>query len=355
MTIFVTGGAGFIGSNFIRYWLEHFDEQIVNIDVLTYAGNLNNLKQVNGDPRYVFIRSDIGDYGRISELLNKYRPRAALNFAAESHVDRSIHSPEEFINTNIVGTCRLLQATHAYWLTLPKGDQHNFRFLHVSTDEVYGSLQPDDPPFRETTAYQPNSPYSASKAASDHFVRAYFHTYGLPTLTTNCSNNYGPYQFPEKLIPLVVHNALCGKDLPVYGDGMQVRDWLYVEDHCRAIATVLDNGRIGDTYNIGGGNQVANLILVRKLCDLLDQKRPRKDGVSYNQQICFVKDRLGHDRRYAIDPTKIRAELNWMPLETWETGLERTIDWYLANDDWVHDVTSGTYLSWLKKHYNEES
>lgn len=354
MTIFVTGGAGFIGSNFVRYWLENFDEQVVNIDVLTYAGNLNSLKDIEGDPRYIFSHTDIGDHERIKELLTTYNPRAVLNFAAESHVDRSIHSPRDFINTNVLGTCLLLQATHAHWVALPEDQRQNFRFLHVSTDEVYGSLQPDEPPFSETNAYQPNSPYSASKAASDHFVRAYFHTYAFPTLTTNCSNNYGPYQFPEKLIPLVVHNALREKDLPIYGDGKQVRDWLYVEDHCRAIAAVLAKGRIGETYNIGGDNQVANLDLVSKLCELLDIKRPREDGASYKTQIRFVKDRPGHDRRYAIDPTKIRTELNWQPFETWETGLERTIDWYLANDDWVRDVTSGAYRSWLKTHYNEE-
>jgi dTDP-glucose 4,6-dehydratase len=351
MTLLVTGGAGFIGSNFILDSFKQSDEAIVNLDKLTYAGNLQNLSAVDRDSRHAFVQGDIGDYEQVLRLLTKHRPRAVLNFAAESHVDRSIHGPDEFIQTNIVGTFRLLEAVRAYWSGLAPADRSAFRFLHVSTDEVYGSLEPQDPPFIETKRYEPNSPYSASKAASDHLVRAYHHTYGLPVLTTNCSNNYGPYQFPEKLIPLMIHNALAGKSLPVYGDGQNVRDWLYVSDHCAAIRRVLDAGTIGETYNIGGWNEIKNLDVVHVVCAILDEEKPRPDARAYKEQVTFVKDRPGHDRRYAIDATKIERELAWKPSETFETGIRRTVRWYLENSEWVRNVTSGAYRAWLGKQY----
>ncbi|MEP6933474.1 MAG: dTDP-glucose 4,6-dehydratase [Nitrospirota bacterium] len=351
MSIVVTGGAGFIGSNFLLDWFRHHDEAIINIDKLTYAGNLESLASLQGDTRHQFVRGDIGDSAIMTKLLAQHAPRAIINFAAESHVDRSIHGPEEFIQTNMVGTFRLLEAARRYWDGLSADNQALFRFLHVSTDEVYGSLDLDEPAFTEDRRYEPNSPYSASKAASDHLVRAYHHTYGLPVVTTNCSNNYGPFQFPEKLIPLVIHNALAGKSLPIYGDGLQVRDWLYVEDHCRAIRQVLSAGQIGDTYNVGGGNQRVNLDVVSTLCRILDELRPRNDGKSYQKQMTFVKDRPGHDRRYAIDATKIEQELGWKPAETFETGLRKTVHWYLDNQPWVQNVTSGTYRSWIETNY----
>jgi len=351
--IFVTGGAGFIGSNFILDWLgDPNAEPVLNIDKLTYAGNPYNLSSVADDPRYAFVQADICDEPGMSALLSRYRPRAILHFAAESHVDRSIHSPDEFIRTNVNGTFNLLNKSLRYWQALPQQDQADFRFLHVSTDEVYGSLEPEDPPFSETTPYAPNSPYSASKAASDHLVRAYHHTYGLPTLTTNCSNNYGPYHFPEKLIPLVISNALSGKPLPIYGDGQQIRDWLYVSDHCAAIRTVLARGQAGQTYNIGGWNEQANLHVVHTLCDTLDELQPRTQG-SYRDLITFVKDRPGHDRRYAIDARKLERELGWKPAETFQSGIRKTVEWYLANGDWVAQVRSGAYLNWLQQQYGE--
>jgi dTDP-glucose 4,6-dehydratase len=352
MTIVVTGGAGFIGSNFVLEWLQCTDEPVVNVDKLTYAGNLGNLVSLEGDPRHLFVRSDIANRSLISDVLSEHRPRAILNFAAESHVDRSIHGPEDFIETNVVGTFRLLETARAYWNALSDPERSDFRFLHVSTDEVYGSLGQDAPPFSETSRYEPNSPYSATKAASDHLVRAYHHTYGLPVLTTNCSNNYGPYHFPEKLIPLCIHNALSGKPLPVYGDGQQVRDWLYVKDHCSAIRRVIDGGSVGETYNIGGWNEMANLDVVKALCSVLDELKPRGEGLSYAEQITFVKDRPGHDRRYAIDASKIESELGWRPAETFETGLRKTVQWFLDNQAWVEDVTSGAYLTWVEKHYD---
>ena len=351
MSIMVTGGAGFIGSNFVLDWLRHHDEIIINVDKLTYAGNLENLASLQGDARYRFVLGDIGDSTIMMRLLAQHTPRAVINFAAESHVDRSIHGPEDFIQTNIVGTFRLLESARRYWDGLSADDRVRFRFLHVSTDEVYGSLELGEPAFTEHRQYEPNSPYSASKAASDHLVRAYRHTYGLPVLTTNCSNNYGPFQFPEKLIPLVIHNALGGKSLPIYGDGQQIRDWLYVEDHCRAIRQVLSIGQIGETYNVGGGNQSTNLDVVKTLCRLLDELQPRDNGKSYQEQITFVKDRPGHDRRYAIDATKIERELGWRPAETFETGTRKTVRWYLDNQQWVQNVTSGMYRSWIEKHY----
>ncbi len=351
MTIMVTGGAGFIGSNFVLDWLALSDEAVVNIDKLTYAGNLENLQSLKGHNGHVFVRSDIGDAATVGELLRTHKPRAVVNFAAESHVDRSIHGPADFIQTNVVGSFRLLEAVKSYWTELSDADKQAFRFLHVSTDEVYGTLSPTDDAFRETNRYEPNSPYSASKAASDHLVRAYHHTYGLPVLTTNCSNNYGPYHFPEKLIPLCIHNALAGKPLPIYGDGQQIRDWLYVKDHCSAIRRVLDAGELGETYNIGGWNEKANLEVVETLCTILDELSPRKDGVSYAQQITFVKDRPGHDRRYAIDATKIERELGWKPAETFETGIRKTVKWYLDNQTWVGNVTSGAYQNWVGQQY----
>jgi dTDP-glucose 4,6-dehydratase len=352
MSIIVMGGAGFIGANFVLDWLRRHDETVINLDKLTYAGNLESLASLEGNARHQFVRGEIGDSALVGQLLTRHQPRAIINFAAESHVDRSIDGPEEFIQTNIVGTFRLLEAARHYWADLPAEDKARFRFLHVSTDEVYGSLEHNEPAFTEIRRYEPNSPYSASKAASDHLVRAYHHTYGLPVLTTNCSNNYGPFQFPEKLIPLVIHNALAGKPLPIYGDGQQVRDWLYVEDHCRAIRRVLEAGRIGETYNIGGGSQQVNLDVVRTLCSQLDTLLPRSDGNSYQKQITFVKDRPGHDRRYAIDATKIDRELGWKPAETFETGIQKTVRWYLANQPWVKNVTSGAYRSWVERQYH---
>jgi len=352
MTIIVTGAAGFIGSNFVLNWFEHQDEKVIAFDKLTYAGNLENLKSVETNKNYEFVHGDIGDSELISELLQEHRPRAIINFAAESHVDRSIHGPDEFMLTNIMGTYRMLNAVRLFYDELSDADQNNFRFLHVSTDEVYGTLSATDPAFKETNKYEPNSPYSASKASSDHLVRAWHHTYGLPVFTTNCSNNYGPYQFPEKLIPLCILKALQGENLPIYGDGQQVRDWLYVVDHCKGIVTVLEKGVIGETYNIGGLNEKANLEVVHTLCDLLDELQPREDGKSYREQITFVKDRPGHDRRYAIDATKIANELGWKPEETFETGIRKTVQWYLDNQDWVANVQSGDYQNWLNKNYS---
>lgn len=353
MTILVTGGAGFIGSNFILDWLAGSDEPVVNLDKLTYAGNLENLAGLAGDPRHIFVAGDIADFDLVGRLLAEHRPRAVVNFAAESHVDRSIHGPEDFIQTNIVGSFRLLEAVRGHWNGLDEGGRGGFRFLHVSTDEVYGSLGKDDPAFTESNRYEPNSPYSASKAASDHLVRAYHHTYGLPVLTTNCSNNYGPYHFPEKLIPLCIHNALAGKPLPIYGDGQQIRDWLYVKDHCSAIRRVLEAGRLGETYNVGGWNEKPNLEVVGTLCCILDELQPRADGQSYKTQISFVKDRPGHDRRYAIDASKLERELGWKPAETFETGIRKTVQWYLDNQAWVRNVTSGAYRQWLNQNYGE--
>ena len=353
-TILVTGGAGFIGSNFVLDWIESEAATVINLDKLTYAGNLQNLTSLEANPRHIFVRGDIGDSVLIDKILAEHQPRAVVNFAAESHVDRSIHGPGEFIQTNIVGTFHLLEATRAYWGSLGEDDKAAFRFLHVSTDEVYGSLAPEDPAFKETNTYEPNSPYSASKAASDHLVRAYHHTYGLPVLTTNCSNNYGPYHFPEKLIPLIIHNALAGKPLPIYGDGQQVRDWLYVRDHCSAIRRVLEAGRVGETYNVGGWNEKPNLDVVHKICTILDELAPRTDGKNYKDQITYVTDRLGHDRRYAIDATKINDELGWKPAETFETGIRKTVQWYLDNQDWVKNITSGDYKNWIEKNYSQE-
>ena len=346
--ILVTGGAGFIGSNFILDWLAQSDEKIVNLDKLTYAGNLHNLSAISQDSRHIFVQGDIGDITLIAQLLAHHQPRAIINLAAESHVDRSIYGPEDFIQTNILGTFRLLEATHAYWRELDSTAKQNFRFLHVSTDEVYGSLAQIEPAFTEQHRYQPNSPYSASKASSDHLVRAYHHTYGLPVLTTNCSNNYGPFQFPEKLIPLMIVNALTGKALPVYGDGQQVRDWLYVTDHCSAIRRVLAHGIPGETYNIGGWNEKPNIEIVQTICDLLEESYP---GKNFKKLITYVPDRLGHDRRYAIDATKIERELNWKPAETFATGIRKTLHWYLNNHQWVHDVQTGAYQEWIKKNY----
>jgi dTDP-glucose 4,6-dehydratase len=350
-TILVTGGAGFIGSNFILQRLRQGAASIVNLDKLTYAGNLRNLEEVADDPRYEFVHGDIGDRALVRSLLQRRAPRAIAHFAAESHVDRSIRGPDDFIRTNVDGTFALLEETRAYWAELDERDRSDFRFLHVSTDEVYGSLGCDDPPFSETAAYAPNSPYAASKAASDHLVRAYHHTYGMPSLTTNCSNNYGAFQFPEKLIPLMILNARDRKPLPVYGDGQNVRDWLYVEDHCTAIATVLERGRVGQTYNVGGWNEKRNLDIVETICDLVDEMSSR-EGLSRRSLITFVKDRPGHDRRYAMDASKIERELGWCPVETLETGLRKTVRWYLDHDDWVRDVTSGSYRQWIETHYS---
>jgi len=349
--ILVTGSAGFIGANFVLDWCAQHDESVVSLDKLTYAGNLENLVSLKDDPRHLFVQGDIGDAQLVAKLLTEHRPRAVVNFAAESHVDRSIHGPGDFIQTNIVGTFHLLEAVRAYWGGLAANDKPNFRFLHVSTDEVYGSLGKDEPAFSETHRYEPNSPYSASKAASDHLVRAYHHTYGLPVLTTNCSNNYGPYHFPEKLIPLMIVNALAGKNLPVYGDGQQIRDWLYVKDHCSAIRRVLEQGRLGEVYNVGGWNEKANLDIVHTVCALLDELRPKSDGKSYREQITFVTDRPGHDRRYAIDARKLERELAWKPAETFETGIRKTVQWYLANQSWVSNVLSGNYRQWVEKNY----
>ena len=351
--ILVTGGAGFIGSNFILNWLADSDaEGVINLDKLTYAGNLSTLAPLRGDSRYVFIHGDIGDRDLVARLLRDYKPRAIVNFAAESHVDRSILGPSEFVQTNIVGSFNLLECAREYWDSLQDLEKDGFRFHHVSTDEVYGSLSATDPAFTESNAYEPNSPYSASKAASDHLVRAWFHTYGFPVVTTNCSNNYGPYHFPEKLIPLVILNALNRKPLPIYGDGQQIRDWLYVGDHCSAIREVLAKGKLGETYNIGGWNEKTNIDVVKTICGILDELNPRSDGKSYIEQIAYVKDRPGHDRRYAIDASKVERELGWRPAETFDTGIRKTVQWYLNNPVWVEGVVSGSYRDWLQKQYN---
>ena len=351
--ILVTGGAGFIGGNFVLDWLANpAAEGVVNLDKLTYAGNLATLKSLEKDTRHVFVQGDIGNYDLVLSLLKKHQIRAVVNFAAESHVDRSIHGPGDFIQTNVLGTFNLLEGVRAYWTELSEDKKQAFRFLHVSTDEVYGSLSPTDLAFSETNPYEPNSPYSASKAASDHLVRAWHHTYGLPVLTTNCSNNYGPYHFPEKLIPLVILNALAGKPLPIYGDGQQIRDWLYVKDHCSAIRRVLEAGKLGETYNIGGWNEKPNLDVVHTICSILDQLRPKADGSKYATQITYVKDRPGHDRRYAIDATKLERELGWKPAETFETGIQKTVQWYLDNQEWTEGVLTGSYRDWVKKQYN---
>lgn len=351
MKIFVTGGAGFIGANFILNWLATCDHTVINLDKLTYAGNKKNFACIENDARHVFIHGDICDQALVSQLLAEHRPRAIINFAAESHVDRSIHGPEDFIQTNVVGTFHLLEAARSYWSTLNSVEKAQFRFLHVSTDEVYGSLEPDAHPFIETTPYAPNSPYAASKASSDHLVRAYHHTYGLPTLITNCSNNYGPYQFPEKLIPLMIHNALTDKPMSIYGDGQNVRDWLFVSDHCAAIRRILEAGRVGEVYNIGGSSEKTNLQVVETLCTILDKLKPRLDGSPYKEQITFVKDRLGHDRRYAIDAGKLYHELGWKPTETFETGIRKTVQWYLDNQEWIRSITTGAYRDWVHKQY----
>jgi dTDP-glucose 4,6-dehydratase len=354
MTILVTGGAGFIGGNFVLDWLaEPQAETVVNLDKLTYAGNLETLASLSGDSRHVFVHGDMADAELVSRLLDQHQPRAVLNFAAESHVDRSISGPEAFVQTNVLGTFKLLEAVRAYWGGLDGGAQQAFRFLHVSTDEVYGSLGPGEAAFTESHRYQPNSPYSASKAASDHLVRAYHHTYGLPVLTTNCSNNYGPFHFPEKLIPLMIVNALAGKPLPVYGDGMQIRDWLYVKDHCSAICRVLQAGRLGEVYNVGGWNEKANIEIVHTVCDLLDEMQPRADGLSYRGQITHVTDRPGHDRRYAIDARKLHGELGWKPAETFDTGIRQTVRWYLDHPGWVARVQSGAYRDWVQAQYGQ--
>jgi dTDP-glucose 4,6-dehydratase len=355
MTILVTGGAGFIGSNFVVDWLAGSDEPVINLDKLTYAGNLQNVATLANDPRHVFVEGDIGDRTLVAALLAQHAPRAVINFAAESHVDRSIDGPEAFVQTNVVGTFQLLECVRSFWNTLQTEAKQAFRFLHVSTDEVYGSLSKDEPPFTETHQYQPNSPYSASKAASDHLVRAYHHTYGLPVLTTNCSNNYGPFHFPEKLIPLMIVNALSGKALPVYGDGQQIRDWLYVKDHCSAIRRVLEQGTVGETYNVGGWNEMANLDIVNTVCALLDEMQPRDDRKTYRDQITFVTDRPGHDRRYAMDARKIERALGWKPAETFETGIRKTVQWYLDNQDWTANVQSGAYRSWVEKNYTQRA
>ena len=352
--ILVTGGAGFIGSNFILDWLAGAGTPVVNLDKLTYAGNLHNLAAVQNDARHIFAHGDIGDGELVGRLLREHRPRAVVHFAAESHVDRSIHGPAEFIRTNIDGTFRLLEEVRSYWGSLPVAERGDFRFLHVSTDEVYGSLGPDDLPFSETTPYAPNSPYSASKAASDHLVRAYHHTYGLPTLTTNCSNNYGAFQFPEKLIPLIILNALDGKPLPVYGDGLNIRDWLYVGDHCTAIREVLKGGRPGETYNIGGWNEKTNLDVIHTVCAILDELQPAANGQPYAALISYVTDRPGHDRRYAIDARKIERELGWKPQETFASGIRKTVRWYLDNAAWIQNITSGAYRDWVAQQYGAE-
>ena len=352
MTILVTGAAGFIGSNFVLDWFDNSQEDVVSIDILTYAGNLENLSSLDGNSHHHFIRGNISDRALVSEILKKYQIRAIVNFAAESHVDRSIHGPEDFIETNIVGTYNLLESVRSYWKDLDELSKKAFRFLHISTDEVYGSLNDNAPAFTENHPYEPNSPYSASKAASDHLVRAWFHTYGLPSLTTNCSNNYGPYHFPEKLIPLCILNALKGKPLPIYGDGKQIRDWLYVKDHCSAIREVLNKGKIGETYNIGGWNEKTNLEVVETLCAILDELKPKSDGKSYADQITFVKDRPGHDRRYAIDASKLERELGWKPQESFETGLRKTVLWYLEHETWVDHVVTGEYQHWVQKQYS---
>lgn len=350
MAILVTGAAGFIGGNFVLDWLAQSDEIVINLDKLTYAGNLDTLKSLQNDSRHVFVKGDIGDSALVSKLLTEHQPRSVINFAAESHVDRSIMGPGDFIQTNVVGTFNLLESVRGYWTSLSDLDKTAFRFLHVSTDEVYGTLSATDEPFTETHTYQPNSPYSASKAASDHLVRAWHHTYGLPVLTTNCSNNYGPYHFPEKLIPLVILNALAGKPLPIYGDGQQIRDWLYVKDHCSAIRRVLDAGILGETYNVGGWNEKTNLEVVHTICCLLDELQPKQQG-TYAEQITFVQDRLGHDRRYAIDARKLERELGWKPAETFESGIRKTVEWYLSNPEWISNVTTGAYRAWVSQQY----
>ena len=351
--ILVTGGAGFIGSNFVLDWLASTDEPVINLDKLTYAGNPDNLSSIEGDVRHQLVKGDICDRELVNQLCATHKPRAIVHFAAESHVDRSIHGPGDFIRTNVDGTFSLLEAARAYCAGLSETDKDHFRFLHVSTDEVFGTLSPTDPPFSETTPYAPNSPYSASKAASDHLVRAWHHTYGLPVLTSNCSNNYGPLQFPEKLVPLIIANALAGKPLPIYGDGQQVRDWLYVGDHCSAIRRILTDGKPGETYNIGGWNEKANIDVVHTLCDLLDELAPGKQ--SYRQQITYVTDRPGHDRRYAIDARKTERELGWRPSETFETGMRKTVQWYLANQEWVRKIQSGDYLKWIDRNYSQRT
>jgi dTDP-glucose 4,6-dehydratase len=350
--ILVTGGAGFIGSNFVLHWLSTEASPVVNLDKLTYAGNLQNLEKISADPRYTFAHGDIGDRKLVQGLFQRHLPRAVVHFAAESHVDRSIHGPEEFVRTNVSGTASLLEEVRAYCASLPEKEKAAFRFLHISTDEVYGSLGPDDPPFSERTPYAPNSPYAASKAGSDHLVRAYHHTYGLSTLTTNCSNNYGPFQFPEKLIPLIILNSREGKPLPIYGDGKNVRDWLFVSDHCEAVRTVLARGTVGETYNIGGRNEKPNIEIVETICTILDELRPHDPVVPHRKLITFVKDRPGHDRRYAIDARKIERELGWKPRETFETGIRKTVQWYLENEAWVRDVTSGSYRNWIATQYS---
>jgi dTDP-glucose 4,6-dehydratase len=352
-SILVTGGAGFIGSNFVLTWIKEVGSPVINLDSLTYAGNRNNLQLLDRDPRHIFIHGDIADEELVTRLLREHRPKAIVHFAAESHVDRSIVGPEAFIQTNVFGTFALLQRARAYYAVLGAEEQKQFRFLHVSTDEVYGTLGADDPAFSETTAYAPNSPYAASKAASDHLVRAYFHTYGLPVLTTNCSNNYGPYQFPEKLIPLMILNGLEGKPLPVYGDGKNVRDWLFVEDHCSAIRAVLERGQLGETYNIGGSSERTNIDVVTTICDLLDELSPAEAIGPRRKLISYVKDRPGHDRRYAIDARKIKQELGWEPAERFESGIRKTVEWYLGNQDWVENVRSGAYQQWIETNYAE--
>ena len=355
MKIVVTGGAGFIGSAVCRHLISETEAQVVNVDALTYAANLASLAPIDSNPRYTFVHADICDRARMNALLAEHRPDAVMHLAAESHVDRSITGSDAFIQTNIVGTFRLLEAARGHWTSLTPDAKAAFRFLHVSTDEVYGSLSPSDPPFAETNQYQPNSPYSASKAAADHLVRSYHHTYGLPVLTTNCSNNYGPFHFPEKLIPLCIHNALAGKPLPIYGDGMQIRDWLYVKDHTSAVRRVLEAGTSGETYNIGGWNEKPNIEVVKTLCRILDKESPKADGTSYSDQITFVKDRPGHDRRYAIDARKIETDVGWKPVETFETGIRKTVRWYLDHQDWVANVASGSYRNWIDTHYGATS
>ncbi|VWB14866.1 dTDP-glucose 4,6-dehydratase [Burkholderia metallica] len=353
--LLITGGAGFIGANFVLDWIASSEEPVINLDKLTYAGNLDTLASLADNPGHTFVRGDIGDRELVGDLLKQHRPRAVINFAAESHVDRSISGPGDFIQTNVVGTFNLLESVRGYWSELPDAEREAFRFLHVSTDEVYGTLGPNDPAFAETNRYEPNSPYSASKAASDHLVRAWHHTYGMPVLTTNCSNNYGPYHFPEKLIPLVILNALAGKPLPIYGDGQQIRDWLYVKDHCSAIRRVLQQGSVGETYNVGGWNECTNLEVVRTICSILDELQPRSDKQSYANQISFVQDRPGHDRRYAIDARKLERELNWKPEETFEGGIRKTVRWYLDNQEWVQNVTSGSYRDWIDLQYGADA
>ncbi|MDH6167534.1 dTDP-glucose 4,6-dehydratase [Variovorax boronicumulans] len=353
--ILVTGGAGFIGANFVLDWIAQSDEPVVNLDKLTYAGNLETLASLKDNPKHIFVQGDIGDSALLDRLLAQHKPRAVVNFAAESHVDRSIHGPEDFVQTNVLGTFRLLESVRGFWNALPADQKAAFRFLHVSTDEVYGSLSKTDPAFTEENKYEPNSPYSASKAASDHLVRAWHHTYGLPVVTTNCSNNYGPFHFPEKLIPLMIVNALAGKPLPVYGDGMQVRDWLYVKDHCSAIRRVLEAGKLGETYNVGGWNEKPNIEIVNTVCALLDELSPKADGKPYKEQITYVTDRPGHDRRYAIDARKLERELGWKPAETFDSGIRKTVEWYLANGEWVRNVQSGAYREWVEKQYDAKA